>query len=129
VFALSIALPLRTRLATYFDNHPHAAALAGEPDAFDRAAGWVAGPDWSLLADIRRRESSFFEALSLALVWIGIAAWLFGQAVAGGLLAAADEDDRALAGAQTAGGSAGEPARLSAARFLAGAGHWFFPML
>jgi hypothetical protein len=129
LFGLTVALPLRARFATHLDAHPHAAALAGEPSAFDRAAGWEAGLDWSLLADVRRKEAPFLDALSIALVWLGVAAWLFGQAVAGGLLASAAEDEAALAGGAPPSAGAGTGPRGAVARFLAGAGRWFFPML
>ena len=142
-FGLTIALPLRARVAPVLDVHPHAPALAGEPDAYDRAAGWTDGLDWSLLADLRKKEAPFFEGLSLALVWVAVLAWLFGQAAAGGILATAAEKDLedgappprpgaspepwTAATPSTAGAAPGP--RGFVARFLAGAGRWFFPML
>ena len=143
-FGLTIALPLRARVGPVLDVHPHAPALAGEPDAYDRAAGWTDGLDWSLLADLRKKEAPFLEGLSLALVWLAVLAWLFGQAAAGGILATAAEKDLEDGAPPprpgSAPGSAYEPAAPSTAgaapgprgfvaRFLAGAGRWFFPML
>jgi hypothetical protein len=123
LFGLSIALPFRAKIGPHLDSHAHAAAFAGSPDAIDQNTGWDAGLDWGVWADVKRREAPFFEGLGLAMVWIGVLAWLFGQAVSGGFLGAAAED--------LAAGAAGTPlpdkGRVS--RFLSAAGTWFFPSL
>jgi hypothetical protein len=123
LFGLSIALPFRARIGAHLDAHAHAEAFAGDPGTFDQNTGWEAGLDWGVWADVKRREAPFFEGLGLAMVWIGVLAWLFGQGVSGGFLGAAAEDMAARA-AGTA-----SPAKGRVARFLSAAGTWFFPSL
>ena len=123
LFGLSIALPFRAKVGPHLDLHAHASAFAGEPDSFDQNTGWEAGLDWGVWADIKRREAPFFEGLGLAMVWIGVLAWLFGQAVSGGFLGAAADDVAARAAGTPS------PAKGRVARFLAAAGTWFFPSL
>ncbi len=123
-FGLSIALPFRARVGADLDRHVRAAAFAGAPDEMDRKDGWDAGLDWGVWQDVQRKEAPFLDGLSLAIVWVGLLAWLFGQAVAGGVLASAAED----AGLAAPVVPEGMP-RGRVARFLSGAGRWFFPML
>jgi hypothetical protein len=122
LFGLSIALPFRARIGPHLDSHVHASAFAGAPDRLDLDTDWPAGLDWGVWNDVKREEAPFFEGLGLAMVWIGVLAWAFGQAVAGGFLGTAAED---LA-ARAAGNALPPP---TAARFLAAAGRWFLPSL
>jgi hypothetical protein len=117
LFALTIVTPLAARLRTHLDAHAHAPALAGVPDAIDEAAGWGAGLDAGVWADLRRKDAAFFEGLDLALAWVLVASWLFGAFVAGGFLSTA-------AHVRTWTGE-----RPKSAGFLAGGGRWFGPML
>jgi hypothetical protein len=115
LLAATVAGPLRARLGAHLDSQAHAPALGGHPDALDLEAGWDGGLDWSVLADLRRREAPFLEGISLALGWVMLAAWVFGALAAGGFLDTADAPP-------TRG-----PVRAS--RFLAGGGVWFWRCL
>lgn len=124
LFGLSIALPFRARIGDRLDHHVRAAAFAGTPDEFDRKDGWAEGMDWGVWQDVKRAEAPFLDGLSLALVWIALLAWLFGQAVSAGVLASAAEDAGLPATKPPEGAPSGR-----VARFLSGAGRWFFPNL
>ncbi len=87
--ALTVVMPFWTAVAPHIDNHPHAAAMAGTPDAHDTALGWEAGMHPGLWRDIKREEATTFEGLTAAHFWIAVIAWLFGSVAAGGFLGTA----------------------------------------
>jgi hypothetical protein len=118
LLAATVAGPVHERLKARLDSQAHAPALGGHPDALDVASGWADGAlDWSVLADLRRGEAPFFDGIALALVWVALAAWVFGALVAGGFLDTADMPP------------APPRRRVTSARFLEGGGRWFWRCL
>lgn len=85
--ALSVVMPFQARMAERLDTHAHAPALAGTPDAYDRAAGWEEGGlAAGVWIDAKRLEKPLLDSQKLTVFWIGIVAWLFGALVNGGYL-------------------------------------------
>ena len=89
LLALTVVLPLQSRVATHLDAHAHAEALAGAPNAADDELGWIAGLDAGLWRDVRRLEADVFDGLTITLFWVILVAWLFGALAAGGFLGTA----------------------------------------
>ena len=108
LLALTVAVPFQSGMGARLDAHPHARALAGAPDATDRALGWEAGMDAGLWRDAKREIEPLFQALPVVLFWVLLVAWLFGAVAAGGFLTLATE-----------------PGPASVGRFFAGGGRWF----
>ncbi len=87
VLAMTVVMPFKARMAERLDGHAHAPALAGAPDAYDRAAGWEEGGlAYGLWQDAKRLEKSLLDSQQLTVFWIAVVAWLFGALVNGGYL-------------------------------------------
>jgi hypothetical protein len=127
LLALTIAAPLHARLRASFDDHVQAAALAGEPDAIARATGFSSGLDGGLWGDFRREEATSLKGLEAALAWLAVVAWAFGAFASGGFLATTR--DAAPTTLEPATPTPAEARVGRCARFLAGGGRWFWPML
>lgn len=111
--ALTVVMPFWTAIAPHLDHHPHAAAMAGVPDAYDRALGWEAGMDPGIWRDVTSAEETTLKGLTAATFWIAVIAWLFGAVAAGGFL----------------GTAVGGETRVTVGRFLHMGGKYFGRML
>jgi len=95
LLGVTVVLPFWAGVSKRLDHNPHAAVLAGEaPDALERAQGWEAGLNGGIWQDLKRKEATLFDSLTLTHFWVVVIAWLFGALAAGGLLgtAASGED-------------------------------------
>lgn len=106
--AMTVVLPFQSRMAERLDSHAHAPAMAGAPDAYDRAAGWDdGGLAYGVWQDAKRLEKPLLDSQRITVFWIALVAWLFGALVSGGYLGVRQSGARmTVSGFLEAGGRA-----------------------